>query len=431
MHPRLLLIIVPALCYIIGWTSGAPAHDIPKQRVDRTIQLKFEPGAVHISYTLELDDTTIAADLKRLNPGPLSPDPDDWLDEYGKLVAPQLSEGLQIRGPSGVELMPWQISHTNRIREQHTIYRFQFTHILPEPGIYRIRDTNFGTSEGLSRLGVFASDGAILKSSLDYPEKAASHPYQPVWMLDNEALKRTREWSGEVTWTVSTTKKTPEDTAHPVPAPIDKPHEQTLIWASFLLGFWHTIQPGHGKSWMIAAAARRPTGLVGYLAMITGWIASHFAVILILACVAWIMSPEFLTPFSVGLKQLAGLLIAGPAAFRLGQAFRACRSPETSPPKAPDISTNAKGLSIGLTAGLVPCWEAVGLLLLGFSAGHPWTGLALVGGFIAGGVLVMILMIVFAGFFGAKLSRTGFVGYVCMTALDFAVLWAGLLLLLF
>jgi hypothetical protein len=46
-------------------------------------------------------------------------------------------------------------------------------------------------------------------------------------------------------------------------------------------------------------------------------------------------------------------------------------------------------------------------------------------------VLVMILMIVFAGFFGAKLSRTGFVGYVCMTALDFAVLWAGLLLLLF
>ena len=68
--------------------------------------------------------------------------------------------------------------------------------------------------------------------------------------------------------------------------------------------------------------------------------------------------------------------------------------------------------------------------MLGFSAGHPWTGLALVGGFIAGGVLVMILMIVFAGFFGDQLSRTGFVGYVCMTVLDIAVLWAGLLLLL-
>ncbi|RLT11961.1 MAG: hypothetical protein DWI24_06665, partial [Planctomycetota bacterium] len=78
----------------------------------------------------------------------------------------------------------------------------------------------------------------------------------------------------------------------------------------------------------------------------------------------------------------------------------------------------------------VPCWEAVGLLLLGFSAGHPWVGVGLVLGFIAGGLLVMILMIGFAGFFSTRLSRTSFVSYLFMMALDFAVFVAGSLLLL-
>jgi len=41
------------------------SHDLPKQRVDRTVQLRFGQGRLVIDYTLELDDTTIARDLKR------------------------------------------------------------------------------------------------------------------------------------------------------------------------------------------------------------------------------------------------------------------------------------------------------------------------------------------------------------------------------
>ena len=137
MPPRLHLIIIPALCYIIGWASGSEAHDIPKQRVDRTLQLKFEPGYVFLSYSLEIDDTTIASDLRRLKPAPLPPDPEEWLDAYGKLLAPQLLEGLQIRGPNEVELKPWQIINIKRTREQHTIYHFDFKHELTTSGPYR------------------------------------------------------------------------------------------------------------------------------------------------------------------------------------------------------------------------------------------------------------------------------------------------------
>ena len=52
-------------------------HDIPKERIDRTIQLTFEPGLLRLEYGIELDDTTIAADFRRLKPGLLSPDPEE------------------------------------------------------------------------------------------------------------------------------------------------------------------------------------------------------------------------------------------------------------------------------------------------------------------------------------------------------------------
>lgn len=83
-----------------------------------------------------------------------------------------------------------------------------------------------------------------------------------------------------------------------------------------------------------------------------------------------------------------------------------------------------------MTAGLVPCWEAVGLLLLGISAGHPLQGLGLVGAFIAGGVCVMIVMILTARIAGQRLYRSPSVSYVFMIGLDVVVLACGLRLLL-
>ncbi|MEI7923855.1 MAG: hypothetical protein WCJ40_18245 [Planctomycetota bacterium] len=430
----LRLILIPALGLIAGWYSGAVAHDIPKQRVDRTLQLQFEPGQLNLFYDLELDDTTIAADLKRLRPGPLPADPDQWLEAYGNLVAPKLANGLLLTGPIPADSdKPWTVRAIKRTREQHTIYQFEFTKAISTSGLYRLRDTNFGTSDGLSRIGVAASHQVHLDSAAKYPEKATSQPYQPAWMLDDKALKETREWAGEVAWNQSPVESEAKFLAQKANLPSDRPQQRSFLWASFLLGLWHTIQPGHGKTWVVATAARRPSGLLHHLAMLAGWVLSHFSVILLLAAAASLMSPNFLTNFNLGLRQLAGLMIAGPAAYRLGQAIHK-KWPPAQPNGLTDQITETprflSGFGVGLTAGLVPCWEAVGLLLLGFSAGHPWVGVGLVLGFIGGGLLVMILMIGFAGFFSTRLSRTSFVSYLFMTALDFAVFVAGSLLLL-
>jgi len=409
-------------CILAACVSSASAHDIPKQRVDRTLQLIFSPGRVQLDYALELDDTTIAADLRRLNPAPLPPDPDQWLAAYGQLIAPRLADSVQLSGPDGP--IAWHVARINRTRQQHTIYNFSFEAELTGPGPYKLRDTNFGTSEGLSRLGVRSTGPVVLTSQGSYPESADSEPYQSVWLLDDDALKRTRQWSGKVQWTA------PQPIARQeVPVEPPAPAAQTPFWAAFLLGLWHTLQPGHGKSWLAAVAARSKGGIAATISLITGWVLSHFAVIALLAVMALVISPESLTGLSLSLKHLAALLIAVPAAHRLGLQMR---HPKELPPARVihHNSLSLNSLSTGMTAGLVPCWEAVGLLLLGISAGHPAQGLGLVGAFIGGGVCVMIVMILTAKIAGQRLYRSPSVSYVFMMGLDVVVLACGLRLLL-
>ena len=95
-------------------------------------------------------------------------------------------------------------------------------------------------------------------------------------MLDDDALKRTREWSGEVIWAQTSTVTNKPTDSQPLPVEDVPTKERPLIWASFLLGFWHTIQPGHGKSLMIASSARQSKGLRNHLETMTGWVISHF-----------------------------------------------------------------------------------------------------------------------------------------------------------
>jgi ABC-type nickel/cobalt efflux system permease component RcnA len=82
-----------------------------------------------------------------------------------------------------------------------------------------------------------------------------------------------------------------------------------------------------------------------------------------------------------------------------------------------------------MVAGMVPCWEAIGLLLLGLSAGYPLQGLILVLSFVSGSLLVMIMLILFADFILRYFTIGGFLGYIFNMAMNLIVLAAGLRLL--
>lgn len=444
----------PLACGIVSLSIAALAsgrtfsHDLPKQRVDRTVQLRFTPGRLVVDYTLELDDTTIARDLKRLrNAQELPPDPDEWLDQYGRLVAPLIASALKVDLPGGQTAPEWKVEAIDRRREIHTIYAFRFRIDPGQPGRYRFRDTNFGTSDGVSRLGIDTDPGTILKSDGDYPASAASEPYRPVWMLDEPALRKTVEWSGTVEWPTTESKHDtqPTDEIRITTASASLPAGRFWsmrlgIFSAIFLGILHTLQPGHGKTLLAAAALTGDRQKRQGLAIIAGWVGSHFAVIFLLAALSLVLSNASLVAISASLKKSAGFLIACPAAYRLGERMRAfakrsqrdceqidARAKDSGPHTHTDGSS---GLITGITAGLIPCWEAIGLLLLGISAGHVATGLGLVAAFMAGSLVVVVVSMHAVRLISSILDPNRRSGQILMIGLDIVVLATGVNLLL-
>ncbi|MBI1322181.1 hypothetical protein GC170_03200 [bacterium] len=448
MKPGPLLCGIVSLVFVAFAPVVAFSHDLPKQRVDRTVQLRFAPGRLIVDYTLELDDTTIARDLKRLrNAEELPPDPDEWLDQYGRLVAPQIASALKIDFPEGQPAPEWKVDAIERRREIHTIYAFRFRIDPNLPGRYRFRDTNFGTSDGVSRLGVEAEPGTILKSDGEYPASAASEPYRPVWMLDEPALRKTVEWTGTVEWP----KSRPDEIARPSdeidPSSIAESQPEGRfrgmrlgIFSAIILGMLHTLQPGHGKTLLAAAALTGDRRKRQGLAIVAGWVGSHFAVIFLLAALSLILSDTSLLTISASLKKIAGFLIACPAAYRLGERIRSFTASSnrseaenvretTNSAPAPHAAPSS-GLITGITAGLIPCWEAIGLLLLGIAAGHVITGLGLVAAFMAGSLVVVAVSMRAIRLISPILDPNLRSGQFLMIGLDMVVLATGANLLL-
>ena len=429
-----------AFSFFLSFIAFQPAiaHDIPRQRVDRTVQLDIEPALLRVEYTLELDDTTIAADFRRLKPGALPPDPEEWLNAYGKLVAELLPQAFRLVGPDNEAAEGWKTTRIEKLREIHTVYEFTYEIPLTATGPWRFSDQNFRASEGSSRLGIRASGGVQIKSPEPYPESARDKPYQPIWMLDEKALKRTISWQGEISWPVGA-KPSPMEllTVETAALPEETDYSRFTIVGAFLLGLWHTLQPGHGKSWLVASSVVRRASLKDTFRLLIGWFFSHFLVLLVLAMAAMFLPVAIVSQVSSGLRQIAALLIACPAAARLGALTRE-KLLKQAAPELQGISSEAMTktgfdsnfLRTGFVAGMVPCWEAVGLLLLGLSAGYPAQGLFLVVSFLAGSLLVIIFLVIFADFILRHFTVRGFMGYVFVIAMNLVVLAAGLRLLL-
>lgn len=448
MKPGPLLCGIASLVFVAFAPVVTFSHDLPKQRVDRTVQLRFAPGRFIVDYTLELDDTTIARDLKRLrNAQELPPDPDEWLDQYGQLVAPLIATSLKVDLPGDQPAPTWKVVAVERRREIHTIYSFRFGIEPVQPGRYRFRDTNFGTSDGVSRLGVEAEPGTILKSDGEYPASAASEPYRPVWMLDEPALRKTVEWSGTVEWQMLKADEIARPSVENSPADSSVTQPASRFWSmrlgifsAIFLGMLHTLQPGHGKTLLAAAALTGDRLKRQGLAIVAGWVSSHFAVIFLLAALSLILSSASLVTISASLKKIAGFLIACPAAYRLGERIRGFstkpkrteteNTQETvNSDSAPHVAQSS-GLITGITAGLIPCWEAIGLLLLGIAAGHVVTGLGLVAAFMAGSLIVVAVSMRAVRLISPILDPNRRSGQFLMIGLDMVVLATGANLLL-
>ena len=175
------------------------------------------------------------------------------------------------------------------------------------------------------------------------------------------------------------------------------------LGTALLFGALHALQPGHGKT-LVAAYLIGSRGTVRQAVVLGGIVTfTHTASVfifgtLILALSAWV-SPQRIIP---GLTVFSGLLVVAVGLRLLLERGRAARS-------GADIHDHGDGLfhehgpgashhhaggliSLGVSGGLVPCPEALVIMIVAATIGRLGLGLAMIVAFSAGlaGVLITL-----------------------------------------
>jgi ABC-type nickel/cobalt efflux system permease component RcnA len=398
--------------------TRAHAHDIPNQRVDRSIQVIVKPGRLAIEYEVSLTELTLTQDLRALIGTQPGADREEWLALYGRVTGPLNAKGFLL----SVDGAPTTLSSEGyRLAvEEHPRYTFHLETKIPAAGRLVIRDTNFVSSQGTSRLAIRGADGVVLTGS-DWPTDVERVPIRPLWDLSDEEERRTKE--AEVAYHVSSNADNrirPE--GRPGAEERDSPRVRdgldfaarstrtdrhrwpsladlldggmTLSWATLVvialgLGAAHAIQPGHGKT-MVTAVALGPDARF-YQPVLLGLITSlaHTGSVLLVALALWYTGTSQVESIHQGLAHVAGFVIAGAGLWRVGRHLGGHGEHE-----AESIDPRARGdadlIGLGVAGGAIPCWEAVGLLVLTAALGRLGAGLVLVLAFSAGMATVLI-----------------------------------------
>jgi nickel/cobalt transporter (NicO) family protein len=162
------------------------------------------------------------------------------------------------------------------------------------------------------------------------------------------------------------------------------------------LGAAHAVQPGHGKT-LVTAVALSPDARV-YQAVLLGLATTlaHMGSVLLVAAGLWYTGATEVGTLHRGLSHVAGFVIAAAGLWRIGRHLGGYG--EHSPGEFHHIKMSNLGVvGLGLASGLVPCWDAVGLLVLAAALGRLATGVALVLAFSGGMAVVLVAVAWLAG----------------------------------
>lgn len=439
-----------AVWVLHGMCIPLRAHDIPNARVDRAIQVILRPGRLEVDYEVSLADLTLAQDLKSLI-GRMPPEIGTRLelyDRYARETGPLNARGFLV----SVDGYPLDLicDGHDLVVEEHPRFTYHLSAPLPERGKLAILDTNYAASEGTSRLALRSVDGVEVPKFTG-PFEVSEVPERPVWMLSDEEERRTKqvevdflpaaligtppvpEGPGrqvEPGWTQGAvpgglapagSSSTPQVSRTQPPRWLGlgdlldgRPGVSflTLCVIAFGLGAAHAVQPGHGKT-LVAAASLGEGGAWwrgALLAVITTL--AHTSGVVVVAAVLWLTRANRYGAINAGLLGVAGFLIAAVGLWRVGRHLGGHGEHGKLPPPESSFEitgtpTRADGvrglrglLGLGLAGGLVPCWDAVILILIADALGRLPLGLALLAAFSAGMAAVLVLV-------GIVMARVG------------------------
>lgn len=164
------------------------------------------------------------------------------------------------------------------------------------------------------------------------------------------------------------------------------------LGSAAVLGAAHALTPGHGKTIVaayLAGTRGSPLDALRLGAIVTF---THTASVFVLGLLAYYLAESIdLQALHPMLTKVSGVLIAGIGAWLLWKRLRPQTVTATSPViTSHDHSHGVPLKALGVSGGIVPCPEALSLLLLALSRGQSLYGLVLLVSFSVGLAAVLI-----------------------------------------
>lgn len=399
--------------------SAASAHPLPNTRYDRTVAVRVGPDSVQVKYTLEVSQFTIFLDGAKL----FTADEIARLDKsgrgfvlaYAKKVAPEIARDLRAAS-DGVPLT-FAVEKIELEEAEHPRFRFEFRAPWPpgpekralafdddsfrdKPGVLALTLADAGSNSGVSFDDLIEPDPRWRdRPTIDLtPEqatqlrKASAVVKLPRAIADPKGVKdlvAVAPGSPDVIVTDPAERPSlaADLAARGLPALFDSSAGLgMLLLAAFLFGAAHAFTPGHGKT-LVAAYLVGERGTVGHaliLALTTT--VAHTGSVIAVAAVLWGVYGNEVPLATQGVLQfLGGVLVAAVGAWLLMRRVTGRADHFHFPgaghhhhhgdghdhhhhhgPPPEDAKTTfgwTRLILMGLGGGLIPCWDAVLLLL--------------------------------------------------------------------
>ena len=409
----------PLLVGMVAWS--ATAHDIPDARVDRSIQATLTPGRLRVDYEVSLAELSLVQDLRQLGVEAAGGDRRGWFERYAQVVGPLDAKGLLVV-VNGVEIELRVVGFDLTV-EGHPRFTFHFEADVPPAGRLAINDTNYASSEGTSRLALRTVEGVGVRGDL-LPTDVSAIAIRPVWQLSDAEEWRTRRLIVDyarlavppTAILVATTASSPPPSASVsassgLSSLLDRAGDRAwpaLLLGALVLGAAHALQPGHGKT-IVAAAAVGQGGSPwrgAWLGLATA--AVHLTSVALIAAVLAATRTSRPAEIHLALARLAGFAITSVGLWRVGR----CLAGFAEHDHRQEVEEGGpRGLlSVALAGGIVPCWDAVALILLADGLERLPLGLVLLSAFSLGMAGVLVLVGLLAGRARDRLDRSDFGG---------------------
>jgi nickel/cobalt exporter len=409
---------------------------------------------VRVAYRVELGYQTAMLDLKgSFDYERVKRDTRAFGDEFIKFYAPVFGKNLSAKGDDNdlkfavVEQEPRHEDEEGRALGHlrcDLLYRASFPARPGKEQRFRFREDNYLYEPGHVELSLVAENPLRVQSKSEPDEKLKKTPLLLLRPGDDDRL---REAALTFTIPADAAKKTTAGPRGPEIATTanDKTHDHVdlfqlflrsdhAVWVLLLLsvaiGAVHALTPGHGKT-LVAAYLVGEHGTVGH-ALVLGVVTTvtHTGIVLVLALVLWFLFPTGLSAqaqqhLQTGLGLIMGLLVAclgfwlllrrlsGRADhFHIGGGHHHHHNGADHPDHhhdhahadhdhAADGSAVPRGprrvgwwglIVLGMSGGIVPCWDAVAMLVFAVGVNLLWLAVPMLLAFSAGLASVLVVI---------------------------------------